>query len=702
MIRLVPADRTAPALEAALALARLLSEAGHPARVDAALAPDDLSRGQKYDLAVLGTGAGEGVDAVEGISGDRIILLGAEHLSQPALDRLAGLTRPRADRQVTVIGRFTGPADRIAAQAKVAYVTGVEPRIVDLGQLLGPPLLPGVLTPALCPRPRHRMRAHPPTLLVHARAETLAAPAMAQALSVLGHQPGLRLLVLPESGGRDRLRGGPGESLPLADPMEFAAGGLAGIADAVAIFDLPSGDERLAALMACMIGRGRPVLDCTAVQALCASGAPVLRGPDDPAALWPYLERTVLPALEDIARFIAENPWTARHRIDRFLAAIGLEAAPANGTAGTAKAEGRQVLFLPTNGVGLGHAQRCGLIAGAMTQRDGLSFAAFPSCLPMLMDQGLDCLPLAAKSPDHADAYANDILTYRRLAQAMSPGGLLVFDGGFLFDSLIRLIAEKELRAIWIRRGLWQAGHLDDRRRAQRARESLFDRIIQPLEAFDELNEPVLYGGPVRAVGPVVQDARSSTADRVLVRRDLERRLGRPFRELVVTMLGAGHAADRTAQTLALCNLFERRPDCLHLVVTWPGSPTPPALFGWRNTRVVQTRRALGLMQAADLVVSASGYNSFHEILYHGVPAILIPQMAPFMDDQRRRALAAAGRDLAATVEPEALLRLEREVQAFLDDGKAAAIRARLAAHAFPQRGTAAAAALIEAERDMP
>lgn len=697
MIWLVPPDRTAPALEAALALARLLSGAGHPARVDAAMAPDDLVRGQKYDLAVLGA------DPPAMPEAGRIILICAERLSQAALDRLSQLTQPRTDRQVTVVGRFAGPAERIAAQTKVAYVTGAEPRMVDLDQLLGSPLLPECLTPDLCPPPQNRPSARVPTLLVHAGTETLAADRMAQALSVLRHQTRLRLVVLPESGGRDKLRGGPAESLPLADPREFAPGALAEIADALAVFDLPAGDERLAALIPAMIGRGGAVLDCTTTQALCDSGAPVLRGPDDPAALWSYLERTVLPALDEIARFIAENPWSARHRLDRFLAAIGADggASPAKDTK-TTQAEARPVLFLPTNGVGLGHAQRCGLIAGSMARRAGVSFAAFPSCLPMLMDQGFDCLPLAAKSPGHADAYANDILTYRRLVQNVDKGGLLVFDGGFVFESLIRAITERSLRAIWIRRGLWQPGHLEDLRRARQLREALFDRIIQPLEAFDELNEPVLYGSNVRAVGPVVQDAPQTGDGRERVRLGLEQRLGRPFRELVVTMLGAGHAADRSAQTLALCDIFERRADCLHLVVIWPGSPAPPALFGWRNTRVVQTRRALGLMQAADLVVSAAGYNSFHEILYHGVPAILIPQMSPFMDDQRRRALAAAGRDLAAALEPEELLRLSREVQAFLDDGKAAAIRARLSGHMLPPRGTEAAAALIEAERGAP
>lgn len=692
MILLLPAEKSASALEASLTLARHLSDAGHLARVDAALLPEELSRGQKYDLARLGT------DATAEATEYALMVVAAERLSQATLDRLSQLTATGGGHDVTVVGRFDALAARIAAQAKVAYANGAEPRLVDLEALLGPLLVPATLTIDLCPPAVKPARPDtPPTLLVHARADRLLSPPLAQALPVLRHQPGLRLLVLPETGARDRLRGTPAEGLPLTDLFDQAPGALAGLADAIAVFDGPDEDERLSALLCAMIAEGKAVIDCTAAHVLCATGAPALSGPEEPAALWPYLERTVLPARADIAEFIAKTPWSTRHALPRFLNAAGLQPAP-QPTGAPQRA--RRTLFLPTNGVGLGHAQRCGLIARAMGNDSPVAFAAFPSCVPLLNDLGFDCLPLVPKSADHADPYANDILTYRRLAGDLAPDDLLVFDGGYIFDSIARVIAERRLRAVWVRRGLWQAGQLEDHRRAQMARESLFDRIIQPLEAFDELNDPVIYGSPVRAVGPIVQEGATDMVETQRTRDDLARRLGRHFGELVVTMLGAGHAADRTAQTLALCHIFERRPDCLHLVVTWPGAPSPAALFGWQNTRVVQTRRALGLMQAADLVVSAAGYNSFHEILYHQVPAILIPQMSPFMDDQRRRARAVAARDLAVAVEAEELLRLTREVQAMLDGGKAAAIRARLAATVLPERGTRAAAALIRAEGD--
>ncbi len=699
MICLMPAEQSPAMIDACLNLARQLAAAGQTVRLDAALLPADLPRGQKYEATV------HAADPLAGPPVGQCLVVGAERLTPEATNRLRQLTQAKLLAPVVAIGRYAEPGSRFATQAKLAYATGAEPVMVDLDQLLGPPVMAGCATPALCPTPPPaRAGGGPTTVLVHATAERLANAVVLQALSVLRLQPGLRVIILPETGGHDRLKDGPEAALSPTDSCELAPDGFANLADAAAFFDAPAGDERLAGIMVAMIGQGKPVLDCTEARTLHATGAPVLSGPDEPGALWPYLERTVLPNLGEIARFITASPWFERHSLLRFLRAAGITpviAAPDPKRGNLAPSEGepdpRRTIFLPTNGVGLGHAQRAVLIAGAMHEAP-VAFAAFPSCVPLIQDHGFDCLPLVQKSPDHADPYANDILNYRRLTRHVTADDLLVFDGGFLFESVVRIIAEKNLRAIWVCRGLWQAAQMEDHRRLQRGRAALFQRIIQPLEAFEELNEPIHYGSPVRAVGPVVQDAPVPVGVAQQVRRALALGLGRDFGELVVTMLGAGHAADRSAQTQALCAFFERRPDCLHLVVTWPGAPIPPGLFAWQNTRVVQTRRALHLAQVADMAVSAAGYNSFHELLYHAVPTIFIPQMSPIMDDQVRRAGAAARRDLAVAVEPEELLRLSREVHAFLDDGKAAAIRARLRAHTLPPRGTAAAAALIKAE----
>jgi UDP:flavonoid glycosyltransferase YjiC (YdhE family) len=120
-------------------------------------------------------------------------------------------------------------------------------------------------------------------------------------------------------------------------------------------------------------------------------------------------------------------------------------------------------------------------------------------------------------------------------------------------------------------------------------------------------------------------------------------------------------------------------------------------LYGWHNSRVIHSFHAPEIAAAADAVVSASGYNGFHEAMYNRVPTIFVPQMAPYMDDQRARAEAAARRGLAKLVEADDLLALRRALHELLD-GEAAQLRAALMSQDLPPTGTAEAARIIHAE----
>jgi predicted glycosyltransferase len=304
---------------------------------------------------------------------------------------------------------------------------------------------------------------------------------------------------------------------------------------------------------------------------------------------------------------------------------------------------------------------------------------------------GFPALPLVGRHGGHPDRSGNDVLNARRLHGALRPGDRLVFDGGYVFPSVFRAILERDLEGIWIRRGLWQPGQITPQ---ALQREAVFRRVIIPGEAFDELNEDYTFGPRITRVGPIVQDAPLNAEARLALRGRLAQRFGVEVREVIVSMLGGGVAADRVAQTQVISAVAEAREGCLHLILIWPGARVAPGLQGWARSFVVQTGYAAELCQAADLVVTAAGYNTFHECLYNALPTIFVPQTAPFMDDQDRRARAAQDRGLAVLVAPYALLEMEREVKACLD-GKAAELRGRLQSAILPARGTAEAAAVI-------
>jgi len=95
------------------------------------------------------------------------------------------------------------------------------------------------------------------------------------------------------------------------------------------------------------------------------------------------------------------------------------------------------------------------------------------------------------------------------------------------------------------------------------------------------------------------------------------------------------------------------------------------------------------------MMVSAVGYNSFHEVLYNQIPCAFVPQLASYMDDQTARAEKANELGLASFIEAGKPGTLEREVTRFLDGGKSEKLRNALKAYDLPEPGNVEAARLI-------
>jgi hypothetical protein len=667
--------------DAKLLFAAALAERGHRVVLDDRAVPQGWTRQHKYDAAPF-------LAAPEDIAPTALVLIGAEDVATETLGRLRALDLPD-DLHLAALGRFPDRQAFVAAQTRIAYAFGREPRVVDLADLAdGPPATPGI-APLAAPERAAAPRAPDPVrLMVFVPAEWIEEPQVPPLLAALDAMPRYRLSIVTPGAGKERLRQTRYATLDVFGYSDVPPAVLARHCDVAAFFGPGIPGERMAALAVDLVASGRAVIDGTTGAGFEAWGAPVLRGPEDPAALPAFLDHVVLPNLAAIGAAARAHPWTMRRGIARLEAAAGLPAPPA--APAPDPTPGRTV-FLPTNGNGLGHAQRCVRIAARLVRPDRALFLAFPSCLPLVRSCGFPGLPLVQKSPGHPEDHANDIVNHLRLRRTIRPEDHLVFDGGYVFDSIYRTILETGCRATWIRRGLWRPGQVAS---PALDRERAFHRILVPEEAFPELNVDYSSGARVRRVGPVVQPAPPQ--DRETVRARLAEHFGLPFDTLVVTMLGGGVAADRSAQLHAVSGLLEARPRTLHLVVLWPTARLAPGIGAWTNTRLVRTSNALALMRAADAVVSAVGYNTFHEVLYNRIPCIFVPQEAPYLDDQERRARAASDRGVAETVLAHELLLLDRRLTDLLDAGGAATLAGALAALDLPPPGTDLAARLIE------
>lgn len=685
MIVIDGAERSEADLEAMILLAGQLAAAGYRVAIDETGIARPMGPAQTYESAPFLAEI-----AREDIS--KVLILASGPVRPPTLSTLRTYRLP-PDVGVTVVGRFDTRQSELDAVLPVAYALGRDPDLVNLTQWQKFPLGSAGIVPIAglpgAPRPASGVGLARVTVI--AGPETLAEPAALQALGALAYQSRIRLTILVPTDQKPRLAATMLGSAVVIGHSEALPAAIVRLSDIVVVFDMQFAAHRIAAICTDALQSGMVVVDCTTRGQIVGAGAPALRGPDSMGALWPYLEGTVLTNREGIARLAAQSTWLSAWSFERVAKALKLPRLKARRAAPAVKAAHKTV-FLPTNGVGLGHAQRCLQIAAAIKPGQNIGFAAFPSCVPMIEASGFPWLPLVQRHDDHPDRSGNDVLNCLRLKRNLRAGDTLVFDGGYVFASVFRSILELDLVGVWIRRGLWQPGQITPQ---ALQRESVFRSVIVPGEAFEELNDHYTFGPRIASVGPIVMDSARSDGERRALRASLAQQFGSAARELVVTMLGGGVAADRVAQTMAVCSALERRQGCLNLIVVWPGSRVSPALQGWKNSVVVQTRHAADLCLSADFVISAAGYNSFHECLYNAVPAIFVPQMAPYMDDQERRARSACDRGLAAMVAANGLLDLEREIGLFLDAGKANDLRRKLAALDLPPRGTAAAAALI-------
>ena len=653
-----------------------LSAASVAAGVDVRAVPPDLSRNAQFDLAPYL------LDRLPE-AGDGVLLLGAHRLTDARLLALRRLARPGVG--IAACAELPTRQAEIGLRAKLSYLFGHEPLVLNVSEQGNPELGAQSFAPIVGVVRRRQAALRPRVLIV---TPGLTHQDGTGTLAALAYRRRFDVSVLMGGQSKQEWQDAHGTVLPIFHYGEALPVDLASQVDICVCLRPPGGNFRLQTLLANIAVTGGVLLDATRDHAMAALGDAFIRAPFDAIGLADFLETEVLPNLAELGRRTANSRVATEVAVAaRPVLEALLRAHPKPDPPGGA----REIVFTPTNGIGLGHAQRCATIAREF-EGGQATFAAFPSCIGLVRSFGFDVMPLIGRSAFHAQPFENDLANYMRLRALTRGGRTFVFDGGYVFDSIYRTILENGLAGIWIRRGLWQA---QQNNAIALDREKIFTRVLVPREAFAELNRAYSTGERVMEVGPIVNLAPVPRDRREGLRQALAERYGVSFDRLVVSLLGGGVAAERTVQTQALCGMMETRGDTLHLVVVWPGGKEEPGWFGWQRTRVVRTHHASTLIAASDLCIAAAGYNIFHEVLYGRNPAIFLPQAGPFMDDQRARAEAARDREIAGLVEPTELARLERMIARYLDLGEVEMLAARLSRTELPEPGNAEAAQRI-------
>lgn len=296
----------------------------------------------------------------------------------------------------------------------------------------------------------------------------------------------------------------------------------------------------------------------------------------------------------------------------------------------------RPVMFVASNGVGIGHLSRLVSIARRMDQRFPLLFATQAQAVGAVERLGYlaEYMPSASYvGGDFAawdEWFRHDLET---LIDAYDPA-LVVYDGNNPSHGLIGAVAtRRDCRLAWVRRGLWgklTSPFIDNSR--------WFDLIVEPGELAGQPDDGVTAKRRDEAM--IVDPIRLLDERELLPHGEAAKALGLdPSRPAALIQLGAGYNRDVVSLLDHLIGVLRQVPQLQVCIAEWANGAQ--SLNYWPDVTYLRGYPLSQYFKAFDFSIAAAGYNTFHEVTSFNLPTIFIPNRHPSMDDQAGRAVHA-------------------------------------------------------------
>ncbi|MFC5711472.1 glycosyltransferase [Thalassorhabdus alkalitolerans] len=293
------------------------------------------------------------------------------------------------------------------------------------------------------------------------------------------------------------------------------------------------------------------------------------------------------------------------------------------------------IVFVPTNGAGLGHLTRLLAIARRVKKLDPnkeIVFHTTSSAMHLILQEGFLGYHLPSKMlfPKEMTAKQWNQMLHNHLNDVIDlhQPEMIVFDGAFPYAGLVSSMRKDEgIKKYWVKRGQHKEGTAE----LVSEKEKYFDRILVPGEAGAsgnmETQDKVVHSEPV------IYLDKEELVGREIVRKKWNIPEGA---KLVYVQLGAGNINDINSTISILLRELTSREN-VYVVV---GESIIGTRIAVDMERVMTIRDYPNSMYfgAFDLAISATGYNTFHELMYFGVPSIFLPNENTKTDDQVARA----------------------------------------------------------------
>lgn len=346
---------------------------------------------------------------------------------------------------------------------------------------------------------------------------------------------------------------------------------------------------------------------------------------------------------------------------------------------------GPTVLFMSSNGAGMGHLTR--LLAYARRLDDGVRahVLSMSQAAPVAGTMGIpfEYLP-SAKAIDMPPRKWQTMFV-ERVTETIDrvKADVVVFDGTWPYHG-IEQIRERSPRTqwIWSRRGMWRTGKNTDQLR----KTAWFDQVLEPGDFAAPYDAGATTGTNREVLNPVTLLDREDLKER----REARRSLGLPENGLLALVsLGAGNINDTSGDLGAAAAALEKLGVAVCVTVPKIASDRSHASA---ELHVVNDYPLSANYRAFDIAISATGYNSFHELLRFGVPTLFVPNTSTQLDDQEARARYAADQGWAHQLPKLTIETALPLLQDLIDHGDAMVLRAQ---NADPGNGARQAAELI-------
>lgn len=332
----------------------------------------------------------------------------------------------------------------------------------------------------------------------------------------------------------------------------------------------------------------------------------------------------------------------------------------------------RPVLFTATNGIGLGHLTQLLAIAKRVPADVQPIFATMSQATSVVRAAGYP----AHFFPDYRYAESPYRLWNRWLEVELSAlvefyqARAIVFDGVIPYDGILRAGARSaNLPMIWVRIPMWKRALWDDS--VERAK--FFDLVLDTgeLAGARNLGAEIPYRDRLEVIPPMLL----CDEDELLPRQEARARLGLNDTDpAVLLQLGSGNNQALVPVVQHIVSTLEDLGIHQIVIADWVIAEHP--LETWPSVTMLRNFPNSHYLRAFDFVVSAAGYNTFHELIGYGLPTIFVPNEKVETDDQLGRSRFAEEEGIGLCMAVSELDNFESYAQRLLDPAE----RERLAA----------------------